>query len=292
MFRQARCISFFVSACCFGLCANASTVRAEYQVITVSDGGTITGQAVWNGAIPKMPPLRVFADMDVCGTEAPSPALRVDQTTNGVQDVLVYLERVERGKAPASTYRLHMGRREETRKTDLATQRCQFQEQVFPFVRTADITMTNFESVLHNPHFFGEKRASLFNLAMPTADRDIGIRLPRARGVGLRLQCDVHVHMNAWAAAMDHPYFAVTDEQGRFEIAGIPPGTYTLVAWHAGYNIVKFVSSRPLYDEPHVIRRSVEIAPKASVEQRFEFPVRAVEVEWKIAGGDGEPQPE
>jgi hypothetical protein len=94
--------------------------------------------------------------------------------------------------------------------------------------------------------------------------------------------------MNAWFAAFDHPYFAVTDEQGRFEIRDIPPGAYTLIAWHAGYNIVQFVSSRPVYDEPHVVRHSVKIAPKAVVEQRFEFPIRPVEVEWNIAGGEGE----
>jgi hypothetical protein len=275
-------------ALCAVLLGGPAVWSADYQVIDVADGGTVKGQAVWNGEIPKLPPLRVFADMDLCGTEAASSALRIDKTTRGVQDVLVYLERVERGKAPEPTYRLHMGKREGTRNAELAAQRCQFQEQVFPFVRTAEVSMINFESILHNPHFFTEKRASLFNIAMPTPDREIEIRLPRARGVGLRLQCDVHVHMNAWFAAFDHPYFAVTDEQGRFEIRDIPPGAYTLIAWHAGYNIVQFVSSRPVYDEPHVVRHSVKIAPKAVVEQRFEFPVRPVEVEWNIAGGEGE----
>ena len=151
--------------------------------------------------------------------------------------------------------------------------------------------MINYEPILHNPHLFNEKQ-SLFNIAMPTANREIATTLGRARGVGLRLQCDVHVHMNAWAAALDHPYFAVTDELGRFEIKGIPPGSYTLIAWHPGFNIVKFSASRPVYDEPHVLRQPLEISPKAQVESRFEFPVRPVEVEWKIAGGGDELPPE
>jgi hypothetical protein len=274
--------------CCLAFLADVPFGFADYEVIEVTDGGTIKGQAIWKGAIPKVPPLRVFADMDTCGTEVPSPALRIDPATNGIQQVLVYLERVERGKAAEPSYHLHLGKRD----TDLAVHRCQFQEQVFPFVRTAEVALINFEPILHNPHLFNDKQASLFNIAMPTANREIATKVVRARGIGLRLQCDVHVHMNAWVAALDHPYFTVTDEQGRFEIHGIPPGSYTLVAWHAGYNIVKFVSSRPVYDDPHIIRQQVEVASKGTIEQRFEFPVRPVEVEWKLAGGDGESQPE
>lgn len=270
------------------LCVHASDGNAEYAVIDVSDGGTIKGQAIWKGAIPDVPPLKVFADLDTCGTEVPSPVLRIDPATNGLQDVLVYLERVERGKAVEPAYRLAMG----AHKGELASKSCQFQRPVFPFVRTSPVALINFESVLHNPHFFNEKHSSLFNLAMPTPDRELTTTLLRARGVGLRLQCDVHVHMNAWAAAFDHPYFTVTDEQGRFEIGGIPPGSYTLVAWHAGYNIVKFAASRPMYDEPHVIRQTTKMSPNGQAEYRFEFPVRPVEVDWKIAGGDGELSPE
>ena len=169
---------------------------------------------------------------------------------------------------------------------DAASKSCRFQHPVFPFVRTATVALINFEPVLHNPHFFNDKQGSLFNVAMPTADRELTTTLLRARGVGLRLQCDVHVHMNAWAAAFDHPYFTVTDEQGRFEIGGIPPGSYTLVAWHSGYNIVKFNASRPVYDEPHITRKTVTIVPRGLVESQFEFPVRPVDVDWNTAGGE------
>ena len=270
---------FFLGLCCLG---GVAPGWADYEVVEVSDGGTVKGRAVWKGAIPKVPPLRVFADLDACGTQVPSPVLQIDPATNGIQDVLVYLERAERGKAAEAIYRLPMGKG----AAASTAQTCQFQHPVFPFVRTSQVGLINFEPVLHNPHFFTEKQGSLFNLALPTPDREITTTLLRARGVGLRLQCDVHVHMNAWAAAFDHPYFAVTDSQGRFEIGGIPPGSYTLVAWHSGYNIVRFTASRPVYDEPHVTRKTVTIAPQGLVESQFEFPVRPVEVDWKIAGGE------
>ncbi|MBX3121396.1 MAG: carboxypeptidase regulatory-like domain-containing protein [Fimbriimonadaceae bacterium] len=273
---------FVLALCCLGGVAPA---WADYNVIEVPDGGTIKGKALWKGAIPKVPPLRVFADLDACGTQVPSPVLQIDPASMGVQDVLVYLERVERGKAAEPVYRLPMGKG----GASSTGHACQFQHPVFPFVRTSQVGMVNFEPVLHNPHFFSETQASLFNLALPTPDREITTRLLRARGVGLRLLCDVHVHMNAWAAAFDHPYFAVTDSQGRFEISGIPPGSYTVVAWHSGYNILKFNASRPVYDEPHVIRKTVTIAPRGLVESQFELPVRPVDVEWNIAGGEERP---
>ncbi|MDR4478166.1 MAG: hypothetical protein R3B37_00245 [Nitrospira sp.] len=287
MFRRCCCGYRLLFAFCLALCVEVSPVFAVYEVIEVTDGGTIKGQVIWKGDIPKIPPLKVFADIDTCGTQVPSPVLQIDPATNGIHEVLIYLERVEKGKAAEAAYPLRMGKS----AAHPAGRACQFEQQVSPFVRTSEIAFINYEPILHNPHLFNDKH-SLFNIAMPTADREIETKLIRARGIGLRVQCDVHVHMNAWAAAFDHPYFAVTDEQGRFEIGGIPPGNYTVIAWHQGYNIVKFQASRPVYDEPHILRQQVEITPKAQIESRFEFPARSVEVEWKIAGEAGELLPE
>ncbi len=260
------------------------TARAEYEVIDVSDGATIKGVALWKGEIPKVPPLKVFADLDTCGEKVNSPVLLIDPKSKGLGNTLVYLEKVEKGKAPEAKYWLHMGHSEQEPHSKV----CLFEEHIFPFMRTANVAVVNFDPILHNPHFFNEKHSSLFNIAMPTPNREVDKKILRANGVGLRFQCDVHVHMNAWMAALDHPYFAVTDDQGRFEISGVPPGKYTLIAWHEGFNIVKFISSRPTYDDPHIIKKQIEVTSKGTVEERFEFPVRHVDVEWKIAGGDSD----
>jgi hypothetical protein len=53
-----------------------------------------------------------------------------------------------------------------------------------------------------------------------------------AKEVMVPFKCDVHGWMNAYAGVVDHPYFAVTDGSGRFELKGLPPGTYTVEAWH------------------------------------------------------------
>jgi hypothetical protein len=250
----------------------------EYQVIDVTDGGSITGVATWKGEIPQLPPFADIIHPEVCGESPPSPALQVDSKTKRVQWVLVYLERVEKGKAPEEKYWLHMGKDKTNKVPD--TLACQFKEHIFPFVRSQYVAMVNYESILHNPDFFDERHVSVLNMVMPTPYKEIDHTILQFHGKGVMpFQCDIHAHMNGYWAGFHHPYFAVTDADGKFEISGVPPGKYTLVAWHEGYKIVRMDVTRPFYDRPHVIRREIEVKPKETVDVHFEFPVRKVLIE-------------
>ena len=246
-------------------------VAEPYQVIDVTDGGTITGVARWNGDLPELQPIEIEADTGVCGEEVKSQALLVNLKNNGVSYVLVYLEQVEKGKAPADKHWLHMVN-------------CQFTQHIFPFVRSQTMAMVNHDSFFHNPHFFNAKNVSLLNVPMPDPSQHIEhkfLRTPLRNEKGvMRLQCDVHNNMNAYWAGFDHPYFAVTDADGRFVISGVPPGKYTLVAWHEGYKVIREEAGRPIYDRPHIREQEIEIKPKETMTVGFEFPVRKVYVDY------------
>ncbi|MFQ5715669.1 MAG: hypothetical protein ACE5GQ_01050 [Nitrospinales bacterium] len=287
-----------VAAAIVGLAsAPADAKKAKYKEIKVDNGGTIKGVAKWKGEIPKLPPIRVFKHMDKCGQEVLNPALMVDPNNKGVKHVAVYIKEIAEGKAippkkpklkrdttypDGASMILHAGQDTEQRPESLL---CNFEEHVWATVRTRRVGMYNLEDLLHNPHAFKSQgyedgAATLFNFPLPDRNRLVKKKIKRVVGLN-RYQCDTHIHMNGWIFGFDHPYFAVTDKTGAYSIKDIPPGKYTVVGWHEGYNLTGFAAdNRPIYDEHHVIEQEVEIKGGDTVELNFEFPTREVKINF------------
>ena len=262
----------------------AEAGKTKYKEIEVKNGSTIKGKVTWMGSLPKLPPITVFKHMDKCGQEVVNPALVVNPTNKGVKFTAVYLEKVAEGKAlPAKKGKikvsngrtLHAGRDIKQRPE---SQLCNFEQHVFAFVNSRKVGLYNMENLLHNPHAFGSNGATLFNTPLPDRNRMTKKRLKRVKGIN-RYQCDTHIHMNGWMLGLPHPYFSVTDKNGNFEIADVPDGKYNMIVWHEGYNIKEFAADkRPVYDEPHVIEKQIELKDGKVVNMNFQMPVRNVKV--------------
>jgi plastocyanin len=98
--------------------------------------------------------------------------------------------------------------------------------QVLPVGSTLEVV--NGDPTLHNVHgYLGQ--ATAFNLAMPSKDSRLARQLKKPGLVVVK--CDVHDWMSAYVWVVDAPA-AVTGEDGSYAIAGIPPGTYEVTAWH------------------------------------------------------------
>jgi len=91
----------------------------------------------------------------------------------------------------------------------------------------------------------------------------------------VHLRCNGgHVWMNAEMMVVPHPYYAVTDETGRFEFTDVPPGTYQIVAWHEGWGLLGKEHSydvltehsveRPVFSEPRTWEKSVTVSSNAA----------------------------
>src|SRR5690606_6124903 len=88
--------------------------------------------------------------------------------------------------------------------------------------------------IYHN--VFSLSRPARFDLGRYAVGRSKSVRFDRA-GI-VRVFCDIHSHMSAYILVFSHPFFAVADAEGRYRIDNVPPGTYSVVAWHQGATTV------------------------------------------------------
>ena len=198
------------------LVAAALPVHA-YDVVAVSDGGTIKGKVVYAGTPPGKKKVIPTKDKEACG----SGVREVDQILLGpdkaVQEAIVYLKTVEKGKAwekPAKT-------------PAIDNVKCDFNPHV-QVIPAGDLEIVNSDPVLHNTHGFLGK-LTVFNVALPNQGQRI--KRPLKKPGIVRVECDAHGWMLGWIYVAENPYYAVSAKDGTFTLASVPPGSYTLVTW-------------------------------------------------------------
>ncbi len=92
------------------------------------------------------------------------------------------------------------------------------------------VDFPNDDHIYHN--VFSLSKTRRFDLGRYAAGHSKAVRFDEP-GI-VRVFCDIHSHMNAFILVFDHRFFAITDEQGRFRIEHVPPGTYKVTAWYEG----------------------------------------------------------
>ncbi len=232
-----------------------TTARA-YEVVAVPDGGSLTGSVKFGGTPPRLDPITVKKNQDVCGPFVPNEALAVGPAM-GVRGSVILIEGVARGKKAEG-------------ELNLDNARCRFVPHVAAIMAGGSSKIRNSDPVQHSAHgFLGAQ--PIFNAPLSVKGRlvDVTSRLKQP-GV-VKVLCDVHTHMTAWIVAHDSPYFAVTDEKGNFKIDGIPPGKYAVSMWHEGF-VPKGTDKdgRLMYEESRV-RREITIPRGGLVSLDFEL---------------------
>ena len=230
---------------------------AAYEEIGVEDGGTLTGVVRFTGTPPKLEPIAVNKNRDVCGDQKASEALTLG-ADRGVKGSVILLAGVTKGRKGA-------------REVVVDNHKCLFVAHVTATGPGDRVRVKNSDAVLHNTHGFLGK-PTVFNLALPNKDQMVDITKRLNKPGVVRVLCDAHPHMSAWMIVHDSPYFAVTDDRGTFKIAGVPPGTYKVTMWHEGYRPRGAdKDGRPVYGEPYTVTKEITVAPKASAAVEFEL---------------------
>jgi plastocyanin len=105
-----------------------------------------------------------------------------------------------------------------------------FVPHVLAITTGTTVDFPNSDPFFHN--VFSLSKTMRFDLGRYAAGHSRAIRFDRA-GI-VRVFCDIHSHMNAFILVFSHPFFALTDTEGRYHIDNVPPGTYGVIAWNEG----------------------------------------------------------
>jgi plastocyanin len=189
--------------------------------IDPATAGDINGVVSFDGVAPKNEPIKMNAD-PVCVKENKTPQTQETyEVENGkLANVFVYVKDGLGNYAydpPAGGVTIDQ-------------KGCRYHPHVFGIRVGQELTILNSDPTLHNIHAL-PKGNKEFNTGQPIQGMKT-VQKFENKEVMVPFKCDVHGWMNAYVGVLDHPYFAVTKDDGKFELKDLPAGTYTIVAWH------------------------------------------------------------
>ena len=240
-----RVLGISLSVC---LLIGASTAWA-YEEIQVTDGGTVSGKVtITQGKpIPKGFNLITFPDPIYCGRISTGTGWRILHeftvaADGGLKDAVVVLVDVNKGKP----FKFE--------SPTIEARDCRFLPFVNVVKNQAEVKVVNMDPVFHDIQAYETSKLGprvLFNTPLPMNPhhkRKVGadshehmagqpmtepIHMTKGRKIFV-MQCGFHAYMESWGLAVDNPYYILTGADGSFSLADVPPGDYTLMAWHPG----------------------------------------------------------
>ena len=205
--------------------APESTAAAKYSGPT----GTVSGVVAFTGTPPA--PKKIDSSADpVCGQKNPNLETEDTVVKDGkLANVFVYIKdgTTADGKkvgdfkwdAPATSVQLDQNG-------------CHYHPHVLGVVVNEPISITNSDPTQHNVHFTPKNNPD-WNQGQANGAPALVHKLARAE-VLVPVKCNQHPWMKAYIAVSKHPFFAITEKDGSYSLKGVPPGKYTVVAWHEG----------------------------------------------------------
>jgi plastocyanin len=193
------------------------------QRVDTATAGTVQGVVTLDGTAPKNEGIKMNAD-PVCVRENKTPQFQetymVGSDGKSLANVFVYV------KDGLGNYVFDTP----TTPATIDQKECRYHPHVFGMRVGQPLEIINSDPTLHNIHAL-PKSNSEFNNGQPIQGMKMTHTFDKPE-VMVPFKCDVHGWMNAYVGVLPHPYFAVTKDDGKFELKDLPPGTYTIEAWH------------------------------------------------------------
>jgi plastocyanin len=215
--------------------AASPTVASTSTAPVKAEGwGILKGQIVFSGDPPPAKVLqekgKAAKDPEICAKDAPilSERLVVDPASKGVKNVIVYLpkptainEDAKKAAAAANVVFDQKG--------------CTFEPHVLAVMAGVPLTIKSSDPTNHNVNF--KLKNTSFNSTVAPG-KSLPLTPVGAERTPGAIVCDIHSWMIAWWMVLDHPYFAVTDANGYYEIKDAPAGTQKVVVWQEAAGFV------------------------------------------------------
>ena len=184
--------------------------------------GSIRGRFVWDGVIPDLPKLRNTRDVVALGESVVDESLLVDPKTRGVKNIAIY---VRDKRLP-----VHPGYVETAKDMQSFTYKGSLSPRVQSLRTTQKLQIANRDAVAHSALF-----DPLFNEGqhvLVPANAELKLNFPVAERVPMRVRDAIHPWITAHLIVTDHPYVAITDKDGNFELKNLPAQEVELQFWH------------------------------------------------------------
>lgn len=212
---RLSCLAVLVGIFCLGMPSFAAD----------SAWTTIRGRIVLDGDVPEPASVDVTRDEEYCGEFGlMDQSLLVHPENNGLRNVAIYL----RAKEEVPVHPSYAEPKSVPAKLDNV--RCEFVPRM-ACLRTGQVwQVTSSDPIAHNVAVYA-RRNDPFSEVIPRGQA-LEKSFSRAESQPVRIDCSIHAWMRAYIIITDHPYSAVTDKDGRFEIAHVPRGSWTFRFWH------------------------------------------------------------
>ncbi len=206
--------------------------------VTAADWGDLKGRFIFDGEPPQRPVLQINKDTQFCGKHEPrSEKLVVNPEDRGVANVIVWLD-----TKPGDKVAIHESYAKDAKASiRLANQGCRFDPHISVLRTGQTLRIENPDLVDHNTAA-GLDRNTPFNFVTPSGQHAEHSKFDHAEKLPTQIQCSIHPWMIGWLVVKDHPYVAVADEHGRFEMKNLPAGELTFVVWQEEYGYVADVT--------------------------------------------------